>query len=109
MARAIAYLRVSTSAQADEGLGLDIQRDKVTDYASKHGLELVDTVEEVASGGVSNGETFLVVTLDDELLCLDPDMGTSRWSYSAGPVPSNVRTMGSTPASAQVARPEKGQ
>ena len=58
MRRAIAYLRVSTSVQADDGLGLDIQRDKVTAYAAEHDLELLEIVEEVSSGGIRNGETF---------------------------------------------------
>ena len=56
--RAIAYLRVSTSVQADEGLGLDVQRERVEKYAAEQELELLDVVEEVASGGVTNGETF---------------------------------------------------
>lgn len=56
--RAIAYLRVSTSLQADQWLGLDVQRDKVTSYASEQALGLLDVVTELASSGVPNGETF---------------------------------------------------
>src|SRR5262249_38046786 len=56
--RAIGYLRVSTSLQAENGLGLEVQRDAVREYASNHGLELVDVVQEAASGGVRGGELF---------------------------------------------------
>ncbi|MFN8187402.1 MAG: recombinase family protein [Gaiellales bacterium] len=56
--RAIAYLRVSTGLQAREGLGLDVQRDKVHEAAAEAGLELVDVVEEAASGGVRDDEVF---------------------------------------------------
>ena len=56
--RAVAYLRVSTQLQADEGFGLDVQRDRVTTYAAEHGLELLDVVTEAASGGVRDGEEF---------------------------------------------------
>ena len=56
--RAIAYLRVSTNTQAEDGLGLDVQRDKLREYAAEKKLELIETVEEVSSGGIQNGETF---------------------------------------------------
>ena len=56
--RVIAYLRVSTNTQADEGLGLGVQREKVTAYAAGQELELLDVVEEVSSGAIQNGETF---------------------------------------------------
>jgi site-specific DNA recombinase len=42
--RAIAYLRVSTEKQADEGVSLDAQRAKVLAYAQLYDLELVDVV-----------------------------------------------------------------
>jgi DNA invertase Pin-like site-specific DNA recombinase len=56
--RAIAYLRVSTNTQAEDGLGLDVQRDKLHEHAVEKNLQLIEVVEEVASGGLSNGETF---------------------------------------------------
>ena len=56
--RAIAYLRVSTNTQAEDGLGLDVQRDKLQEYAAEKQLDLIETVEEVSSGGIQNGETF---------------------------------------------------
>lgn len=58
MKRAIGYLRVSTGLQAEHGLGLEVQRDRVREYALVKGLELIDMVREAASGGVQNGEEF---------------------------------------------------
>jgi site-specific DNA recombinase len=55
--RAIAYLRVSTAGQV-EGMGLEVQRDRVAEYARAHGWALLDVVEEAASGGVKDGEDF---------------------------------------------------
>jgi site-specific DNA recombinase len=56
--RTIAYLRVSTDLQADKGMGLDVQRESAREYAHTHGLELVEIIEEAASGGVREGELF---------------------------------------------------
>jgi len=56
--RAIAYLRVSTDSQADKGIGLEVQRGRVTDYATEHGIELVGVVQEAASGGIREGQEF---------------------------------------------------
>lgn len=56
MTRAVGYLRVSTGLQAEKGMGLEIQRERVSEYAQAQGLELVDVIQEVASGGVRNGE-----------------------------------------------------
>jgi site-specific DNA recombinase len=54
--RAVAYLRVSTAGQAERGMGLEAQRDRVTELAKAKGYELVDVVREAASGGVQAGE-----------------------------------------------------
>lgn len=42
--RTVAYLRVSTAFQAEEGVSLDAQRRKAELYAELHDLELVDVV-----------------------------------------------------------------
>lgn len=42
--RTVAYLRVSTDKQADKGLSLDSQREKVKAYAELYDLELVEIV-----------------------------------------------------------------
>jgi hypothetical protein len=52
----VGYLRVSTSGQADNGLGLEVQCDRVTEFAAAKGYELLDVVTEAASGGIRNGE-----------------------------------------------------
>lgn len=39
---AVAYLRVSTADQAEHGVGLDVQRQAIADYAARHRLTLVD-------------------------------------------------------------------
>ena len=48
--RAIIYTRVSTKGQGTSGLGLSAQIDACHDFCMKHNLEVVDVVEEVASG-----------------------------------------------------------
>jgi site-specific DNA recombinase len=56
--RAIAYLRVSTRGQAERGMGLEVQRDRVRTYAAAQGYELVDVVQEAASGAVHEGDVL---------------------------------------------------
>lgn len=56
MPRAISYLRVSTAGQAERGMGLEAQRDRVEAFAEARGFDLIDVVREAASGGVQAGE-----------------------------------------------------
>lgn len=56
--QAIAYLRVSSERQREKGAGLEAQRQRVEEYATRHGLELVDVVQEAASGMVKTGDVF---------------------------------------------------
>src|SRR5262245_9941482 len=42
--RAVAYLRVSTEKQADNGVSLEAQRARVEAYAQRYDLELVDVI-----------------------------------------------------------------
>lgn len=56
--RALAYLRVSTAGQAERGMGLETQRDRVRAFAEAKGLNLLAVVAESASGGVRDGEDF---------------------------------------------------
>ncbi|HMI99257.1 MAG TPA: recombinase family protein [Gaiellaceae bacterium] len=56
--RAIGYLRVSTRGQAERGMGLETQRDRVTAYAKQEGYELVEVLKESASGAVQEGSLF---------------------------------------------------
>lgn len=49
-AKAIGYIRVSTNRQADNGYGLDAQRDQITRYCERNGLDLVALIPDVMSG-----------------------------------------------------------
>jgi DNA invertase Pin-like site-specific DNA recombinase len=48
--RAIGYLRVSTNRQAENGYGLEAQRDQVEQFCAANGLELVGLHVDVMSG-----------------------------------------------------------
>lgn len=54
--RAIGYLRVSTRGQAERGMGLESQRERVRQYARQRAYRLIDVVQEAASGGVRGDE-----------------------------------------------------
>jgi site-specific DNA recombinase len=56
--RAMGYLRVSTRGQAERGMGLTSQRERVTTYAHEKGYALLDVLDEAASGGVQRDEVF---------------------------------------------------
>ena len=47
---AIALVRVSTSEQGKSGLGLDAQREAIRNFAADEGFDILEVVEEVASG-----------------------------------------------------------
>lgn len=47
--RAVAYIRVSTDKQAEQGLSLEAQRQKVTQYATLYDIEIVDVIVDAAS------------------------------------------------------------
>ena len=51
---AVAYLRVSTRAQGDSGLGIEAQRERVAQAAAARGGELVAEFVEIASGRKSD-------------------------------------------------------
>jgi DNA invertase Pin-like site-specific DNA recombinase len=48
--KAIGYVRVSTNRQADNGYGIDAQRDQIERYCAANGLELVALIPDVMSG-----------------------------------------------------------
>jgi DNA invertase Pin-like site-specific DNA recombinase len=80
MTKAVGYIRVSTEQQAQDGVSIDNQRDKIQEYCDLYDLELVDVeADEGASGknmdrdGLQNAverleegeaETMVVVKLD---------------------------------------------
>jgi site-specific DNA recombinase len=51
--RAVGYTRVSTEEQAKGGVSLDMQRAKITAYASLEELDLVEVVEDAGLSGCS--------------------------------------------------------
>lgn len=50
--RAIGHLRVSSQEQGNSRLGLEAQRAAVETFVAQEGIELLDVMEEVASGGL---------------------------------------------------------
>jgi DNA invertase Pin-like site-specific DNA recombinase len=53
----IVYYRASTEKQRD-GLGLDAQKQAITRFLENYGGNIIDTVEEIVSGGAQNREGF---------------------------------------------------
>ena len=53
----IVYYRASTEKQRD-GLGLDAQKKAVSDFLDRFGGTVIDTVEEIVSGGSLSREGF---------------------------------------------------
>jgi site-specific DNA recombinase len=53
MAKAIGYVRVSTDKQADRGVSLDAQTEKIRAMAVVHGVELVDIIVDAAESAKS--------------------------------------------------------
>ena len=49
MTKTVAYIRVSSTDQADNGHSLGVQREKVELYAKLHGLELVAVIEDAGA------------------------------------------------------------
>src|SRR3569833_2888935 len=54
MPMAIGYIRVSTTAQGRSGLGLEVQRAAIAQFASAEGLDLSEFFEEVETGSGSD-------------------------------------------------------
>lgn len=56
--RAVGYVRVSTAGQAERGMSLATQRERVESYASAKKYELLSVLSEAASGAVRADEVF---------------------------------------------------
>jgi DNA invertase Pin-like site-specific DNA recombinase len=52
----VGYLRVSTTTQADEGFGLDVQRASITRYADASGLTITAWTEDAGVSGALTAE-----------------------------------------------------
>ena len=50
MKKCVSLIRVSTDLQQD-GTSLDLQREKLTEYADSNNLQLIDTYQDIYSGG----------------------------------------------------------
>lgn len=96
MTRAVAYLRVSTAKQADHGVSLAAQRERVEAYASLYDLDLVAVIEDGGASAKSlerdglrralalldSGEAEgLIVAKLDRLTRSTRDLGTLLDSY----------------------------
>tara|TARA_R110000824_G_scaffold99575_1_gene237006 strand:- start:147 stop:845 length:699 start_codon:yes stop_codon:yes gene_type:complete len=57
--KALVYCRVSSDSQGQSGLGLAAQREACEDFCVKHNLEVIDIVEEVASGTIDERPVLL--------------------------------------------------
>jgi DNA invertase Pin-like site-specific DNA recombinase len=55
----IAYLRCSTEGQADEGMSLDVQRERIAAYCALYGLTVTAWERDVASGSSTRGRPGL--------------------------------------------------
>ena len=65
MADALAYIRVSSDDQADSGLGLEAQRQRIADYCQLKGLRLAEVFEDP---GVSGGKPLASRPAGSQLL-----------------------------------------
>lgn len=62
--RAVGYVRVSTDEQAGSGVSLEMQAEKVRQYAALHSLELVDVVSDPGASAKSLDRPGLRSALD---------------------------------------------
>jgi DNA invertase Pin-like site-specific DNA recombinase len=65
MRDAIGYVRVSSEEQADSGLGLEAQRQRITAYCDLKGLHLVEVFEDP---GISGGKSLASRPAGSQLL-----------------------------------------
>jgi len=61
--KVVGYIRVSTDGQEASGLGLEAQREKIMGYCALYDLELMDMVQDTASGKAMKGRDGLHRTL----------------------------------------------
>ena len=65
MEDAISYVRVSSEEQADSGLGLEAQRQRITAYCTMKGLRLAEVFEDP---GISGGKPLASHPAGSQLL-----------------------------------------
>jgi DNA invertase Pin-like site-specific DNA recombinase len=64
--KAIGYTRCSTNEQADSGLGMDVQAERIKAYCTMRNLDLLDTITDA---GVSGGKPLATRDGGQRLLC----------------------------------------
>lgn len=89
--RTIAYLRVSTSKQADHGVSLDAQRAKVEAYASLYDLDLLDVLVDAGA----SAKTLDRPALRDALARLDAGEADALLVVKLDRLTRSVRDLGS--------------
>ena len=57
--KAIIYTRVSTGKQQDNGVSLDAQKEAITEYCARHGLEILGIYSDAISGSTSQRPEFI--------------------------------------------------
>lgn len=86
--KAYGYVRVSTISQAESGLGLDAQRSVIEAHCATQGWELVEIVEDQASGAKADREGLSKVLTSVEscrgaLVCARTDRLTRSLAHFA--------------------------
>lgn len=61
---AVGYVRVSTAHQVVDGVSLDVQRKAIADWATAHGLDLVDTFADEGVSGTKTNRAGLLAAID---------------------------------------------
>jgi hypothetical protein len=74
MREAIAYVRVSSEEQADSGLGLEAQRQRVAAYCEMKDLKLTEVFEDP---GISGGKPLAVLPAASSSLL--PKVASQSW------------------------------
>jgi len=67
MKKVLGYIRVSTTGQAEEGISLDNQAERIRTYCTYKGLELVDILEDAGISGGKNAARDGFVSLLDAI------------------------------------------
>jgi len=88
--RTVAYLRVSTSKQADKGVSLDAQRAKVEAYAALYDLDLVDVLVDAGA----SAKTLDRPSLRDALAMLDNGTADALLVVKLDRLTRSVRDLG---------------
>ena len=73
MQDALGYARVSSEEQADSGLGLEAQRQRIAAYCTMKGLRLAEFFE---NPGISGGKPLACRPAGCQLLAVAKELGT---------------------------------